>query len=295
MSYCSSCGAANPDGSSFCSVCGAPIKAPAAVVKEKAKASWKQRLLGFISGLLVVALIFSVGLLIFGEDDTLREKGYDSPEAAVTAYLEALRDQDVKKALSSFASASYVKAMMDGNAHHVIAPDLRDRSAYAVEGLEQYAANYYYANHVHFLWNTYLTLAKEPEDDFYRSNGSWLRENFNVGQMDNRISDRDADALAEYLSDEKWSKMLSSLKIGDFVSPEDYLGISSSEYRSRMDEHAEYMNADAMELVIVEVDIGDYELYFTIDVVCFDGKWYNLGMCYVTMGTNTTSSLFTFR
>lgn len=291
MSYCSNCGAPYPEGAVFCPVCGAPTEVPAAVTKTP----WKQRILGFVSGLLVVALIFCVGLLFFREGETPREQGYDSPEEAATAYLEALRDLDVKKALSSFASVSYVEAMIEGDAPLANVSDRRELGAYAVEGLQQYAANYYYARNVNFLRNTYLTLAKEPEDVFYRNDASWLWENFSVGQVDSRISGENAETLAEYLSDEKWSKMLSTLKIGEFVSPEDYLGISSSEYRSRMDEFAEYMNAEAMELVIVEVDIGDYELYFTIDTACFDGKWYNLGMCYATMGANTTDSLFTFR
>lgn len=291
MVDCSNCGAPCPEGTAFCAACGAPTEASTAVTKTP----WKQRILGFISGLLVVALIFSVGLLFFREDETPREQGYASPEKAVTAYLEALRDLDVKKALSTFASASYVEAMIDAEAPLVINTDQRARAAYAVEGLEQYTANYYYANNVKFLRNTYRTLAKEPVDGSYCTESSWLCENFGVGQVDSRISGEDADALAEYLSDEKWSKMLATLKIGDFVSPEDYLGISSSEYRSRMDEYAEYMYAEAMELVIVEVDIGDYELYFTIDTACFDGKWYNIGIYCAIMGANTTDSLFNFR
>lgn len=294
MAYCSNCGAACPEGAAFCAVCGAPTEGPAAATEGKPKSPRKQRILGFVSGLLVVALIFSVGLLIFREGETPREQGYDSPEEAATAYLEALRDLDVKKALSSFASASYVEATIQGT-KIAIPSDHRELGAHAVEGLEQYTANYYYALNVNFLWKTYLTLAQEPEDDFYRNTSSWLWENFSVGQVDSRISGENAETLAEYLSDEKWLKMLSTLKIGDFVSPEDYLGISSAEYRSRMDEFAEFMNAEAMELVVVEVDIGDYELYFTIDAVCFDGKWYNLGLYYGIMGANSTQSLFTFR
>lgn len=249
---------------------------------------------GFISGLLIVALIFSVGLVLFREDNDTYEHGYHSPEEAARAYLEGLRDLDVRKSLSSFAAESYVDEYQRNVSRLTINSLKREFAAYAVEGLEEYAASFYYTSKANSLWDTYMILASEPEDSFDIHNyPAWFSESFGYDHLTQRFSDDDgADDMAEYLSNEKWSKLLSSLEIGDFVSPEEYLDLSSSEYRQQMEQWATDSNADEVELVVLEVDIGDYELYFAMDTVCYNGLWYNLGTHYALYGTGTSHFVF---
>lgn len=65
----------------------------------------------FILALLLSAVLLVPGLAVASQSATCESPGYDSPLDAAQAYLNALKDQDLKGMLSTFAIESYVDQM----------------------------------------------------------------------------------------------------------------------------------------------------------------------------------------
>ena len=141
MVYCPNCGAQLPDGSQFCGGCGSSLTpartqasggqmrtdphgqfanwprdggstAPAQAKKQKK--SGKGRFpLGIVVGALLTAAVVAVmavlGVISFGKGGgRIQGKGYDSPEAAAKAYVEAWSKGDLDAMLATFLVESYV-------------------------------------------------------------------------------------------------------------------------------------------------------------------------------------------
>ena len=83
------------------------------VLKEMNLGKKSGKLAGFLIGIVVAAVVFAVvvalkvGLPGSGTD-TLEGPGFDSPEEAAEAYLDALKEGDVEGMLSTFAMETYV-------------------------------------------------------------------------------------------------------------------------------------------------------------------------------------------
>ena len=144
--HCTHCGKENADGNVFCSFCGASLAGemqaamPAVHLKAQKpekKANVPAAILGAVSLVLAVliALMFT-GVIrpsayggsmssnaqtasvpeatsmsaIASKGTTIEGPGFETPEDAAKAYLEALRDQNIDQMVSTFAIESYVKS-----------------------------------------------------------------------------------------------------------------------------------------------------------------------------------------
>ncbi len=311
MPYCRQCGTRYEEGQKFCGLCGVNVgkgitereAEPEKQPKKSKKLS--HQLLGFLSGFLAAAILFGVFSLALRNDGKL-EKGYSSPENAVTAYLEGLRDGDMDKMLSSFAAESFVegshlrehewKYILYSKSNRVVTAD-------AVEGLERFAAFDRYTAQLSNIERTYLTLMQEPEKEFAYDGYDWFMDMFHgagIGSGGCLIcGDDNLKDLAEMLRDEEWTKQLESLEILGFVEPEKYLDISSQEYKQQKRELCDYASKhygfDEVELVVAKVNMADYKLYFAMEVGLMDGKWYNYATFDQIAGSLQDSGGFRFR
>ena len=134
--FCHMCGKQVSDSASFCPGCGAKLtinrnedpmtkiqaeKHPNVIKEQTQKLPGKKKkmppIAAFLLGILLSAAL--VAGMIFGGlvklnlqksagTESVEGTGYDSPEAAVAAYLEAMKAGDVNAMLSTFAIESYV-------------------------------------------------------------------------------------------------------------------------------------------------------------------------------------------
>lgn len=117
--YCRACGAPLEQGARFCRSCGAPApesEQPVLLVQPDIAQTGKKRggsagkfWLGLLAGVLCCAIAAGVFALCRkgGAETKLEGSGFDSPEAAMQAYLDGLLNGDAEKAISSFAIETF--------------------------------------------------------------------------------------------------------------------------------------------------------------------------------------------
>jgi hypothetical protein len=122
--FCQKCGVAVMEGNKFCNMCGnkihiakenqeEPNQQPMSTVKEIAQEPKKVHPKKVVIPI-VITCILAVGFIfgfVFGMQDRegFDEVGFDTPEGALIFYLEGLRDSDLDKMVSSFATETFVK------------------------------------------------------------------------------------------------------------------------------------------------------------------------------------------
>lgn len=130
--YCKYCGKEMPADARFCAGCGAsaqprsPSSAqgapqrvtsqPAATGQRRRVHRSKGRLGSFFLGILAAAILFAGGVFAYtqlaaapAQVQPREGDGFETPEDAVLAYVEALQNQDINAMLQTFAIESYVE------------------------------------------------------------------------------------------------------------------------------------------------------------------------------------------
>lgn len=130
MYYCLRCGAELPQQAQFCARCGLPVPPmpvsppppvpPMAAAAETGRAALPRpvaagRLLPALAGaatalvaaILISALLVVTGVVSLGSDKRIEASGYSSSEAAVQAYLDAMKRGDVDGMIGTFAVETY--------------------------------------------------------------------------------------------------------------------------------------------------------------------------------------------
>ena len=122
--YCRSCGCKLEPEARFCRSCGAPVpeplpvqpvvqiltpEQPAEQTARKPSGGWGKFFFGLLAGVLCCAIAAGVFALCRkgGAETKLEGSGFDSPEAAMQAYLDGLLNGDAEKAISSFAIETF--------------------------------------------------------------------------------------------------------------------------------------------------------------------------------------------
>ena len=210
--------------------------------------------------------------------------GYDSPEEAVTAYLEAMKDGDARGMLSTFAIETYV-AEMDAQAElERIGSFQTSYGMYLPLGGDyqrQVAVAARYGQLVESLAYQW-TLYSWPEGyEEFDGTPVILREDGAVEAFLTGLAENDAAA--------RWQEM----EVVGFVEPE----LMSTQYSDGAESRARQAashGCDEIVSVVAKLDIGGEEWYQCMDVACYGGKWYNLsfvgyighllGLSYPTAG-----------
>lgn len=201
-------------------------------------------------------------------EGSLEGPGYDSPEEAVTAYLEAMKDGDARGMLSTFAIETYV-AEMDAQAElERIGSFQTSYGMYLPLGGDYQrqvavAARYgQLAGRLAYQW----TLYSWPEGyEAFDGIPVILREDGAVEAFLTGLAENDAAAL--------WQGM----EVVGFVEPAQLSDMYLNERNQQnIARQAASYGCDEMVSVVAKLDIGGEEWYQCMDVACYGGKWYNL-------------------
>ena len=202
------------------------------------------------------------------ETGALEGPGFDSPEEAVTAYLEALKKGDVEGMLATFAIETYVSemdaqaylewmwafALGDFRGAPVSDPYLRQIVVYQRQAE---LANELYRQYLFYSWPEAYG---EFSADALRLNG-----------------EAEVEAFLSALSASTFTNTLGSLEIVEFVEPAELSDMYLNERNQQtIARQAASYGCDELVTVAVKLDIGGEEWYQCMDVARYGEKWYNL-------------------
>ena len=197
---------------------------------------------------------------------SLEGPGYDSPEEAVTAYLEAMKKGDARGMLSTFAIETYVSEM-DAQAYlerlTVFSPT-NGSLPLGGEYQRQVAVAMRYgqlANILAYQWMLY----------------SWPEGYEEFGYAVNFSEDGAVEAFLAGLAENDAAARWQEMEIVEFVEPaqlsDRYLNEGNQQNIARQ---AASYGCDELVSVVAKLDIGGEEWYQCMDVARYGGKWYNL-------------------
>ena len=199
-------------------------------------------------------------------EGSLEGPGYDSPEEAVTAYLEAMKNGDARGMLSTFAIETYVSEM-DAQAYlerlTVFSPT-NGSLPLGGEYQRQVAVAMRYgqlANILAYQWMLY----------------SWPEGYEEFGYAVNFSEDGAVEAFLAGLAENDAAARWQEMEIVEFVEPaqlsDRYLNEGNQQNIARQ---AASYGCDELVSVVAKLDIGGEEWYQCMDVARYGGKWYNL-------------------
>ena len=202
------------------------------------------------------------------ETGALEGPGFDSPEEAVSAYLEALKKGDVEGMLATFAIETYVSemdaqaylewmwafALGDFRGAPVSDPYLRQIVVYQRQAE---LTNELYRQYLFYSWPEAYG---EFSADALRLNG-----------------EAEVEAFLSALSASTFTNTLGSLEIVEFVEPAELSDMYLNERNQQtIARQAASYGCDELVTVAVKLDIGGEEWYQCMDVARYGEKWYNL-------------------
>ena len=229
-----------------------------------------------------LALVLT-GVFTVGGSGRMEGPGFDSPEAAAKAYLEALKAGDVEGMLSAFAMETYVEKLdletfVDLVGVYYINMALPGDS----DLIHTYNLEKRRADLTQMFIYQYLTLLTQDTE---------LLEGVPM-----RVEEGEAKAMLRDLTASNDLETLSGLEIGKFQRPE-----LVSEYymegknQQNLARQAEIRGADEVRPVAVEVRVDGQDYLFCPDAVCYDGTWYLLspvGNLAILLGASTYAGGF---
>ena len=204
------------------------------------------------------------------ETGAIEGPGFDSPEEAVTAYLEALKKGDVEGMLATFAIETYVSemdaqaylewmwafALGDFRGAPVSDPYLRQIVVYQRQAE---LTNELYRQYLFYSWPEAYG---EFSADALRLNG-----------------EAEVEAFLSALSASTFTNTLGSLEIVEFVEPAELSDMYLNERNQQtIARQAASYGCDELVTVAVKLDIGGEEWYQCMDVARYGEKWYNLSL-----------------
>ena len=195
-------------------------------------------------------------------------EGYESPEEAVVAYLEALKKGDVEGMLATFAIETYVSEM-DAQADLArmgsFQPGYGMRLPLGGEYQRQVAVAARYGQLAESLAYQWMLFSWPEGYEEFGGTRVILTEDGAVEAFLAGLAENDAAA--------RWQEM----EVVEFVEPAElsdmYLNESNQQNIARQ---AAIYGCDEIVTVAVKLDIGGEEWYQCMDVARYGGKWYNL-------------------
>ena len=200
------------------------------------------------------------------ETGAIEGPGFDSPEEAVTAYLEAMKNGDARGMLSTFAIETYVSEM-DAQAElarlGVFQPTVGIRMPLGGDYQRQVAVAARYGQLAERLTYQWMLFSWPEGYEAFGDESITFQE------------DGDAEAFLTGLAENDAAARWQEMEVVGFVEPE----LMSTQYsdgaQSRARQAASY-GCDEIVSVVAKLDIGGEEWYQCMDVACYGGKWYNL-------------------
>lgn len=283
--YCGKCGAVVLENAGFCNVCGnpvaqepvpvqqeGPVAQPVERAEKKKRGNKRPFWLGLLAGLLCGVIAVSAILLWSPSSNTIEGKGYDSPEEAMTAYLEAMRDGDLEKAISTFAIETFVEnydaeAMIAWSCQYNINSYCLPEGSVGkdcniIRRCEEIAQSAYRQ----YLW--FVLADTEYSESLDRSIFLYTEE--------------EQKAFLEAVTDPAALRRLQTLELEEIMYPEDFLDRSDlatfegETYQKIIKRWRKVYGAEEIASCIARVRIDGETYLFLMDAVKYDGKWYNL-------------------
>ena len=203
----------------------------------------------------------------------LEGNGFSSPEAAITAFAEALQKGSVDEMIATYAIESYVE-------HFDFENYLRKYPAIYFN--TDVAINTQNSNRFAYEVSKYTQLAVISLE---------IRRAYcNLLGLDTNNSYKlyDEQTLAdmvELVSAPDFHQKLSEMKIGDVLTKDDFTFLYAKEgYEQSLDDMLSYLDASELCDLVLEINFAGEEYYLFMRTAKIDGKWYNI----------TTASLLVF-
>lgn len=299
--YCYYCGKQINDDASFCRFCGMPASVPTeqAVSADRTDPKGHPRLVGLILGIAICAALVAVFLVTgiahinlpgsaVSSEHKVEGAGFDSPEEAITGYLEALQTGNLDHILSTFAVESYCenyniekRIEMDGvyNFSSLLGGN-GDRSLVACgenEPLRDIMLNLRQSDITQQLYRQVLQLYGNFDEIV--ADGLTVTEESDIQGVIAALSN-----LSEELD-------LSTLEIGEVIYSETMSQHTSFDtLLSRMKKYGDVIGAEGFKSLGISFSLkGEYGLLF-MDIAKIGGKWYNVrpgGFLSVLAGMDT--------
>lgn len=310
--FCNKCGKQNPDGAAFCNTCGNPmpvkhpatqqpvaqqpvvqppvmqqpvVQKPAAPVQEKPvkekKPLDKKLLLALIAGIVCGALVMFLVLNVFaptagGRGGKIEGSGYASPEAAIEAYVEALKKGDVSAMIATFAVETYVdnyeittyidtyKSIVYGTKMCVEPTDSYTKGV--LTGLRQ--TDLYRDLH-------YLYLELTGYNDVYSSEPVFISSKSENAEF------KSGQEYVDFVQDETFMQKLAGMRIGavrdaEYMLNKHSMSDSLESYLVHRLDYANTLGCEDYEELAIEVTVDGQPYYCFMAVAKYNGRWYNV-------------------
>ena len=200
------------------------------------------------------------------ETGAIEGPGFDSPEEAVSAYLEALKNGDAEGMLSTFAIETYV-AEMDAQAYlerlGVFQPSYEIRMPLGGDYQRQVAVAVRYGQLAESLAYQWMLFSWPEGYEAFGDESIAFQEDGDAEAFLTELAENDAAA--------RWQEM----EVVGFVEPE----LMSTQYSDGAESRARQAashGCDEIVSVVAKLDVGGEEWYQCMDVARYGGKWYNL-------------------
>ena len=277
---CVQCGKKVKKQQQFCVYCGEEIPKLQKTIDKKPPI-----VIIALCALLILSMITNAFLLFAPKK--VEGRGFSSPEAAITAYVKALRKGDVEKMISTFAIESYVENY-----------DLEDAIAFT---------NYYqyYNTDVGFPEGAAYTRQLNIHTRHDSVVMQIKRGLFTLTGVDNSksittFSRRDANyktQISDFINQLDYpnlDKKLSRIEIGDILTEEDF-DIDKNSVSNTMEQ---YLDVEEFRDIAIEIEFDGQDYYLFMCTAKIDGRWYNItpnGTLGLLAGANTSAGGFLMR
>lgn len=221
---------------------------------------------------------------------SLEGNGYESPEEAVTAYLDAFQQGDIYKMLSTFAVETFVE-------NYSVEKQIERMRSYSPK--QYIPAVSEYAQHLN------LEIRRSRITDYIRrqyltlTNSKTVDDTTFLWDESMSISDFVADIFAMDDSD-----IFASFEFDNvFYNPEELYDNFNSENNLRVRNILQGVyGCDDLKSVVAEFSVNNIPYILCMDVGCYGKSWYNvefignigsiLGLSYINGGISMTSEVF---
>ncbi len=193
--------------------------------------------------------------------------GYESPEEAVAAYLQAMKNGDVAGMLASFAMETYVenvdaqaslwrvRAFMPGNSALPLGGDYQLQMAAA----KRYAE---LADKLYYQW---LALSWPDEYGEFGAQAVMFQ------------AEAEVEAFRAALAENDVAPLLETLELVDFVAPAELIEVYLSQNNLKnLAQQAAAYGCDELADVVARLSVGGEEWYQCMQCARYDGRWYNI-------------------
>lgn len=240
-------------------------------------------------------LSFLVGLCGCKQTEPKIEgSGFETPEEAVLAFLEALKKGDVSQILSTFAVETYVE-------NYNTKMQFEELNCYIQQSSLPLLNTDEYSHDINLLYrqktiaqeltNLYLTVVLDGWED---GNGDFIRpgEAAAYSSIDELLSD---------MENTDWMSLIAELNVdaANIYTPEEIFDDLDKSVADKIEEIIakiqERLGCDDSTVRFADITIGGVDYYLCMHVACYNDRWYNTNqgsiVTTIITGSNSTGGL----